>query len=442
MSEAPKLRMLELSLCREYHSSRDPSVINDDGSVPEDLCKLPEIHSSLAKQLGLLAMLGGLPGLVLAVPYGMLADHRSRKLVAGLCVAGFILRDLCYYFVLYFYNTFPQRAVYAAPLFTIIGGGTTVINPMIMAIIAASVSDASRIQAFFLIHVTTLVTELISPPLGSLLMDTLGPHFAFLAGVPFEIAAFSALGLVEEPRSKRCQEVESNDDEHENFHNNLASETKPNFRKPLMKVVHYFRQDIGGLLSQKSLLLGLLAVVGCRLGRPMLVLTLQYMSVRFGWHFSKTGYLLSIQAATQIFIFLVVLPAVSAWLLRRKGDAPAADLALARGSVMVLSLSTLAMGLAPLAPVFITFMVTYNFGNGFASAMRAFLTSLVPEDRIATLFTTIALFEGLSGFIVPPLLGYAFSIGLGLGGLAMSIPFFIVASIYGLGFLLVWSIKH
>lgn len=87
-------------------------------------------------------------------------------------------------------------------------------------------------------------------------------------------------------------------------------------------------------------------------------------------------------------------------------------------------------------------MVTYNFGNGFASAMRSYLTSLVPRDRIATLFTTIALFEGLSGFILPPLLGYAFSFGLVKGGLVVSLPFFIVASIYGLGFFAVCSIRH
>lgn len=90
------------------------------------------------------AMLGGLPGLVLAVPYGMLADHRSRRLVAGLCLIGFILRDLCYFVVLYCYKSLPRRAVYAAPLFTILGGGTTVMNPMIMAIVAASVSEETR----------------------------------------------------------------------------------------------------------------------------------------------------------------------------------------------------------------------------------------------------------------------------------------------------------
>lgn len=89
-------------------------------------------------------MLGGLPGLVLAVPYGMLADLRGRRLVAGLCLIGFILRDVCYFVVLYCYKAIPRRAVYAAPLFTLLGGGTTVMNPMIMAIVAASVSEETR----------------------------------------------------------------------------------------------------------------------------------------------------------------------------------------------------------------------------------------------------------------------------------------------------------
>lgn len=136
--------MIELALCREYYSIRDPGVISDNGSVSEHLCKLPEIQSSLAKYLGLLGMLGGLPGLILAVPYGMLADLRGRRLVAGICLVGFILRDLCYFVVLYFYNVFSLRAVYAAPLFTLFGGGSTVISPMILAIVAISVSEESR----------------------------------------------------------------------------------------------------------------------------------------------------------------------------------------------------------------------------------------------------------------------------------------------------------
>lgn len=146
----------------------------------------------------------------------------------------------------------------------------------------------NRIQAFFFIHVTTLVTEFIAPPLAAVLLNTCGPHFAFLAAIPFELAAFLALGLIKEPKHDLNDECTSNPDECEdgNDHHH-ASKSKTSYKQPLLKVVQYLREDVGSLLSQRQLLLGLLAVVGCRLGRPMLELILQYMSVKFGWHFSK-----------------------------------------------------------------------------------------------------------------------------------------------------------
>lgn len=132
------------------------------------------------------------------------------------------------------------------------------------------------------------MTEFIAPPLAAILLNTCGPHFAFLAAIPFELAAFLALGLIKEPHHDRNDEHVQNSDECEDgdVHHH-ASKSKASYKQPLIKVVQYLREDVGGLLSQRQLLMGLLAVVGCRLGRPMLELILQYMSVKFGWHFSK-----------------------------------------------------------------------------------------------------------------------------------------------------------
>lgn len=147
-----------------------------------------------------------------------------------------------------------------------------------------------RIQAFFFIHVTTLVTEFIAPPLAAVLLNTCGSHFAFLAAVSFELAALLALGLIKEPPREDRQESAQSAGEHGDDNDSQALESKLAFKQPFIKVMQYLRQDVGGLLSQKALMLGLLAVVGCRLGRPMLELILQYMSVKFGWHFSKVGH--------------------------------------------------------------------------------------------------------------------------------------------------------
>ena len=119
MSEGPRIRMLEMGLCREYYETRDPGVIGPDGSVPERLCKLRDIQSPLARLRGFLGLLDGLPGLLFPVPYGILADARGRKLVAGACLLGLILRDTWTFVVLYFHDIFTLRAIYAAPRSTV-----------------------------------------------------------------------------------------------------------------------------------------------------------------------------------------------------------------------------------------------------------------------------------------------------------------------------------
>ena len=62
MGDAAKVRMLELGLCRDHYRVHDPSLIGDDGSVPEELCKLKGVQSSLARMRGYLQMLQYLIG--------------------------------------------------------------------------------------------------------------------------------------------------------------------------------------------------------------------------------------------------------------------------------------------------------------------------------------------------------------------------------------------
>lgn len=65
MGEGARLRMLELGVCREYYISTDPRVIRNDGSIPEELCKLDQIQSELARMRGFLGLLENLPGMTI-----------------------------------------------------------------------------------------------------------------------------------------------------------------------------------------------------------------------------------------------------------------------------------------------------------------------------------------------------------------------------------------
>ncbi|EWZ89455.1 hypothetical protein FOWG_09155 [Fusarium oxysporum f. sp. lycopersici MN25] len=444
LSEVPKLRMLELGLCRDYYAATDPSVIGHDGSVPEHLCKVHEIQSALAKMRGILGMIEGIPGLILAIPYGVLADSKGRRLVTGLSLLGFVLRDIWAFTVLYFHQIFPVRAVYAAPAFLVLGGGSTVISPMIMAIIAAAIPEASRTRAFFWVQVVLLITELIAPPLGAVLMKALGPHFAFLTAVPLEALAFVVLGFI--PNTRSSDNVPSDVEGTEGDENQSANDETTNQNSSKVKILRTLshlsdniRHGVHTLGSHKSLLVGLLALVVAKMARPMLELILQYMSVRFGWPLAKTAFLLSIQAAGQILLFAVVLPQVNVWLINRMKTSSAANLALTRVSILFLVVGSLCMGLATAVPAFIIAFFGYTLGNGFSSALRSLLTTMVHPDHLSLLFTAIAVFEGISTIGASPLLGLSFSVGLDIGGMAVSLPFFVASVLYALATVLLVS---
>lgn len=160
MRITPKLRMYELALCRDYYSREDPTIIAPDGSIEEEYCKLTVIQRELAMMRGLIGFLEAIPGqpvsspfnkvtwlianddnkaLLFALPYGILADKRGRKLVIGLGLLGQMICDSYILLILYFFNVFPTRAVLAASAFRCLGGG----NAILLATCHAIIADAS-----------------------------------------------------------------------------------------------------------------------------------------------------------------------------------------------------------------------------------------------------------------------------------------------------------
>jgi hypothetical protein len=84
----------------------------------------------------------------------------------------------------------------------------------------------------------------------------------------------------------------------------------------------------------------------------------------------------------------------------------------------------------------------YTLGNGFSSALRSLMTTIVHPDHLSLLFTAIAVFEGISAIGASPLLGLSFSVGLDIGGIAISLPFFIAAVLYTFAaMLLLWGMS-
>ncbi|CAI4215796.1 unnamed protein product [Parascedosporium putredinis] len=382
MGDAAKVRMLELGLCRDHYRVHDPSLIGDDGSVPEELCKLKGVQSSLARMRGYLQML--------------------QYLIA-----------------------FPTNAVYGAPAFILLGGGSVVVPAMIMAMLTHASTDE--------FSVTIMVSELIGPAIGSILTAAIGPHLAFLATIPSYFLSLVVMYFIkdEEPQATDACGLEqgegnglldadyasSSTARSSRDYQSSSRGASPNRKHSMMEAVRFLRDDVWGLLLRASVLTGLLSLMVHRVYRPLLEVTIQYVSVRFGWKLRTANILLSTQAGVQIPVLLFIMPLLYRFLLRRKGSTFSANLAQASYCLVLLILGTLGMALAPVVPLFITSFIVYTLGNAYSAILRSLLASLVPQENFGLLYTTMALFDGVTSLLAPIVFGLSFSWGIEKGGI-------------------------
>jgi MFS family permease len=83
-------------------------------------------------------------GLLFAIPYGILADIRGRRLVIALSLTGAILSNSWVFLVFFSEGAMPFWTIYVYPQLQYIGGGGFVLGAVTMAIVADIVPSESR----------------------------------------------------------------------------------------------------------------------------------------------------------------------------------------------------------------------------------------------------------------------------------------------------------
>jgi MFS family permease len=83
-------------------------------------------------------------GILLAIPYGMLADRIGRKPTILLSIPGFILNMVITGVTLWFSNIFPLRAVWISALAWLFGGGFVVAAAVVWTMMADVTTEQQR----------------------------------------------------------------------------------------------------------------------------------------------------------------------------------------------------------------------------------------------------------------------------------------------------------
>jgi MFS family permease len=83
-------------------------------------------------------------GIILAIPYGLLADRIGRKPTIYLSIPGFALNILITAVVLWFSNIFPLRFIWLGSLAWLFGGGLVVASAIIWTMMADVTTESER----------------------------------------------------------------------------------------------------------------------------------------------------------------------------------------------------------------------------------------------------------------------------------------------------------
>ncbi|KAJ5164334.1 MFS general substrate transporter [Penicillium coprophilum] len=423
---APTNQLLELSVCRSYYSSTDPGIFSQDGSFSGEVCKIHEIQSEVAIWRGWLGLAQAAPGLLLAVPYGILAQSTGRKLVVTLGLTGEIIGAIWIWVACHYLERLSIWVMVLSASIWCIGGGSSVMSSMVLAMVATFTSPRSRYhlnsrlktRAFFYMSVVIMVSELLSAPLSSFLMSQYGPHIPFLLGIPLEISGYLTLYLLPNPDMLKSDPRSMDGGECE------ARASLP--AKTQFAGVAQLKEICSFVLSQPALIMLLFALMVNKVTRQIEELIVQYTRVRYGWTIPQSGYLLSLVAATHIFLSCSVLPwAHRSLLARNEGNVAQADLVMAKASGLLILILT--QGL-----------LLFLSGSGFRPAVQSYITSAVPPGDITLLYASLSVVDALGSLSAAPLLGYMLAVGIQIGGMALGLPFFLSSILYGVSALGVW----
>ncbi|EGD99433.1 hypothetical protein TESG_06868 [Trichophyton tonsurans CBS 112818] len=428
----PKTQLFEAIICNGYyHGNGLDSTIHS--GITANPCKDSEVQSRLATIKARLKVIENIFALMLAIPFGNLANKRGRVFVLALGTVGQMLSEIWILIVGLAGGSIPYESIYISSILKSAGGGGIVISAVAHTLLADVVPSDRRAQAFLYLASALLITEMVAPVLASLLMQNWNVYAPLVLGLVFELFGGAVLFMIPET-VKRVQDgedpsmdddpLESSSEEGERY--SFCSGVKTIIKHiiaPFVLVWKMIRADRNILFVATSFLV-------LSLGRSTLEFLIQYTSKRFDWTLAEANYLISFRAAVNLILFLAILPALARFLTSRGMQSAQMDLWIARVSSIFSIIGPIMMGISPSPALLILSLLLFTFSFGFHPAIKSYAASLVLPNDVATLYASFAVISIIGEIAAPPLIAATFSLGLSIGGAALGIPFFVTAVLF------------
>lgn len=171
-------------------------------------------------------------------------------------------------------------------------------------------------------------------------------------------------------------------------------------------------------------------------------LLLQYCSTRYDLSFSKATLLVTVRNGVTVLLLFVALPYLTIAIMRTyRLSGQAKDLLLARISQTLLAFGWVFVAASPNIPTVAFSLAIASSGIGAVYMIRSLLTSLLPAQHIARVYTIISMVDTIGLMAGAPLLAGLFSRGLTLGNGWIGLPFYFIGGLSALFAMLLFFIR-
>ncbi|CAI7616521.1 unnamed protein product [Penicillium crustosum] len=162
--------ILQDIICASHYATQPQRVGID--------CQAGPIQAKLTMVKGLASLLLLLPGVVLGIPYGTLAEHWGPKKVLVLSITGILFGELWFDLVYqalisegWYGQTWPVELVYGSFVFYLIGGGPGIGGSMLFVLVANASPLKRRASRFFLLEASGYMGSIVGYLGSSAIMD-------------------------------------------------------------------------------------------------------------------------------------------------------------------------------------------------------------------------------------------------------------------------------
>ncbi|KAI8675930.1 hypothetical protein NCS57_00495800 [Fusarium keratoplasticum] len=443
--QLPLNRLIERRLCSDYYRSTDPSLIQPDGSIDEKLCKVDEIGKSLGRIQGIMETLWVSGDFIMTIPLSFLAETWGRRAILGLNLVPRVLMLLWAVIVGHLEHLLPTRAIIAGPTLSVFGGDC-VFNSLTYAL-ASNLTDDHVKRAIYFGYMSSVsyVVALLGPALASSTM-TLSLWLPFWLGIFLLLLAIPTIYLL--PSHGDSAEGRQSPDE---------EQREPLLSSPLLKAQDDRKslfhsttdrlQTIYTIVTShpRNFTLLLISFMLTSLASSDTKLLVQYISGRYHWTFAAAGYLLSGKAVVNFTLLTWIIPKF----LRSRAEpgqetSSSVDKTNVRYASVCLIVSVLgALGIAVAAEIWI--LIPSLFVYALGSALPIFTLSLLkspaicppytgdatdPSNPESHIFSIVMLVKTVGSLLGAPLMAALWVRGIGIGGMAFGMPYFVSATCY------------